>query len=114
MERGQLVGLLEPHTSMCNDRKQVGGVSNAGDKSVGPSVAPDEDTSIWKSSMSTPVKSLPHEVRDSANASGPLKLTNVHFIRDGTTFVRRVPWEGTGAVLKAYNTGRIIVRCQNI
>ena len=54
-------------------REQEGNEPNAGDESVGPSAAPDENRLDWGSTASASAKLLLRGVRDSADAFGPLK-----------------------------------------
>ena len=56
-----------------SDRKWEGNESNMDDESSGTSIAPDENRSDWKSTVSASPKLLLRGVRDSADAFGPLK-----------------------------------------
>ena len=58
---------------MGGDREREGNEPNADDESVGPSAAPNENKSDWKSTASASAKLLLRGVRDSADAFGPLE-----------------------------------------
>ena len=58
---------------MDGDRELEGNGPNMDVESPGPSVAPDENKSHWKSTVSASAKLLLRGVRDSADAFGPLK-----------------------------------------
>ena len=63
----------ESQTVTDGDREGGGNQSNMEVGSPGPSVAPDENVSNWKSTVSASAKLLLRGVRDSADALGPLK-----------------------------------------
>jgi hypothetical protein len=63
----------EPHVVTGGGREREGNEPNVDDKSVGPSAAPDENKSDWKSTASASAKLVLRGVRDSADAFGPLK-----------------------------------------
>ena len=63
----------EPHVVTGSDREQEGDGSGVGNRSVGPSVAANENKSDWKSTVSASAKLVLRGVRDSADAFGPLK-----------------------------------------
>ena len=56
-----------------SDRERRGNISSIGIENPGPSAAPDENRSEWKSTVSASAKLLLRGVRDSADAFGPLK-----------------------------------------
>ena len=63
----------ESQVAMDSDLEREGNESDMDVESHGPSVAPGENKSEWKSTMSASAKLLLRGVRDSADAFGPLK-----------------------------------------
>ena len=63
----------ESQTVTDSDREGEGNQSNMEVGSPGPSVAPEENVSNWKSTVSASAKLLLRGVKDSADALGPLK-----------------------------------------
>ena len=75
-ERGDSPGLpAQPESQVVtgSDREGIVSESNMHVESSGPSVAPDENMSDWKSTVSASAKLLLRGMRDSADAFGPLK-----------------------------------------
>ena len=56
-----------------SDHELEGNEPNVGAESVGPTVVPDENKSVWEFPVSAPAEVLLRIARDSANAFGPLK-----------------------------------------
>ena len=58
---------------MDSDPEREGNESDMDVESLGPSIAPDENKSDWRSTISASAKLLLLGVRDSADTFGPLK-----------------------------------------
>ena len=63
----------ESQVVMDRDLEREGNESEMDVESLGPSVAPDENNTGWRSTVSASAKLLLRRVRDSADAFGPLK-----------------------------------------
>ena len=63
----------ESQVVMDSDLEREGNESDMDVESLGPSVAPDENNTGWRSTVSASAKLLLRGVRDSADAFGPLK-----------------------------------------